>query len=329
MLLRDSPLRPSRRHVVAMMAGVLVAGGGHAVAQTAYPSRPVRVLMPFPAGTSPDVIGRLWGERFTQMTGQPIVVENRPGAATIIATQAAAHATPDGYTLLWTANNTFSINPYLYNRLPYSADDFVPVSRVLDVPLVLVVSAESKIRTLDELLRTAKSKPGSLTYASIGIGTSAHLAMARLLNAADASAVHVPYKENYLPDVIAQRVDVAFEPSTTTIAQLKAGKLRALAVSSIKRVDALPDVPTVGETFAGYVADSWQGIFTPKGTPDAIVAKLADVTQQIVQSTEFRMRLLDYGLTPVGGTSSEFRRFLVEDARAWAKVVKDNNVTTE
>ena len=297
--------------------------------QARYPSRPVRLVVPFPAGTSPDVIARLWGERFAKSTGQSVVVENRPGAGTLIAAQAVAAAPADGYTLFWTVNNTFSINPYIYRSLPYRAEDFVPVTRILSVPFVLIVSAESPIRSLDDMVRAGKARPGALNYASPGIGTSPHVVMARLLNTAGVTMTHVPYKENYLPDVIAQRIDVAFDASTTSIGNLKGGKVRALGVSSAARVDALKDVPTIADTFPGFVGESWHGIFAPKGTPDEVVATIVEHSQRIVEAQDFRATLTGYGLVPIGGTSAAFRQFLSEDALAWAQVVKTNNITVE
>lgn len=324
------PLHLSRRSTLAALAAWFTfAAPGVSQAQSVYPSRPVRLIVPFPAGTSPDVIARLWGERFAKATGQPVVIDNRAGAATIIGAQAVATAPADGYTLLWTVNNTFSINPFIHRRLPYKADDFIPVTRILSVPYVLVVSAESKIRTLDDLVREAKAKPDSMTYASAGIGTGLHVAMARLLNEAGVSMTHVPYKEYFIPDVMAQRIDVAFDASTGALPQIKGGKVRAIAVSSAKRIDALPDVPTIGEKYPGFVGDSWHGIFAPKGTPAETVAALSAQSQRIVELPDFRAALRDYALTPVGGSSELFRQFLVEDSRAWAKVVKDNNIVVE
>jgi tripartite-type tricarboxylate transporter receptor subunit TctC len=326
----DVPMQVSRRGALAVLAGVLGSGSAATVnAQPAYPSRPVRMVVPFPAGTSPDVIARLWGDRFAKATGQPVIVENRAGAGTIIAAQAVASANPDGYALLWTVNNTFSINPFVYPKLPYKADDFVPVTRILSVPYVLLVSAESKMRTLDDLVREAKSRPGQMSYASAGVGTGLHVALARLLNTAGVSMTHVPYKEYFLPDLIAQRVDVAFDASTGAIPQIKGGKVRALGVSSPMRIEALPDVPAIAEVFPGFVGDSWHGIFAPRGTPQAVLAALVTQSQRIVESPDFRSSLRDYALTPVGGSPDAFRQFLSEDARSWAKVVKDNAIQVE
>ncbi|MES2533115.1 MAG: tripartite tricarboxylate transporter substrate binding protein [Pseudomonadota bacterium] len=319
----------SRRRALATAGMMLACGMGAAHAQPAYPSRPVRLVVPFPAGTSPDVIARLWGDRFARLTGQPVVVENRSGASTIIGTQAVANAPADGYTLLWTVNNTFSINPFIYRKLPYKAEDFTPVTRILSVPYVLVTSASSKITTLAELVREAKARPDAMTYASAGVGQGTHVAMARLLNQAGVSMTHVPYKDYFVPDVIAQRVDIAFDASTGAIPQVKAGKVRALGVSSASRIAALPDVPAIAESYPGFVGDSWHGIFAPKDTPAPVLATLLAQSQRIMEAPDFRATLLGYGLTPVGEGPEPFRQFLKEDARAWSKVVGDNKINAD
>jgi tripartite-type tricarboxylate transporter receptor subunit TctC len=319
----------SRRTAIGMAGVWMAAATGAVRAQAPYPARAVKLIVPFPAGTSPDVIARLWGDEFTRATGQPVVVENRSGASTIIAAQAAANAPADGYTLLWTVNNTFSINPYVYKKLPYKAEDFVPVTRILSVPYVLVISNESKLRSLQDLVREAKARPDAMTYASAGIGQGTHVAMARWLNQAGLSMTHVPYKDYFLPDVIAQRVDVALDASTGAIPQVKAGKVRALGVTSPQRIEALPDVPAIAELFPGFVGDSWHGIFAPRGTPPQVLANLLAQSQRIVSGAEFRAKLQGYGLTPVGEPPEAFQRFLDEDARAWAKVVKDNRIAAE
>ncbi|MBX3643107.1 MAG: tripartite tricarboxylate transporter substrate binding protein [Rubrivivax sp.] len=318
----------ARRRLLLGAAAALLAPGA-ARAQPAFPSKPVRVIVPFPAGVSPDVVARQWAERFARLSGQPVVVENKPGASSIIATQAAAAAPADGSTLLWTVNNTFSINPYVFRKLPYKAEDFTPVTQVLAVPYVLLVGADAPWRTLDDLLRDAKAKPGALTYASGGIGTGLHVVMARLLNTAGAHMTHIPYKDAFMPDVIGRRVDVGVDASTTAIGQIKGGRVRALAVTSAKRLEMLPEVPTVGESFPGFSGDSWQGIFVPRETPEATVQALAALSNRIVESADFRALLRDYGLPPVGSTPAAFKAFLAEDARGWAKVVKDNQITVD
>lgn len=318
---------PSRRHALVLLAGALPL---LAMAQGAsYPNKPIRVVVPFGAGSSPDVIMRLMSEPMSKALGQPIVVENRAGASTIIGAQSVASAPGDGYALLYTVNNTTSINPYVYKTLPYKPEDFVPVVRVLSVPYVLVTSPQSPYKTLAQLMAAARAKPDTLTYASYGIGQGTHVAMARMLNMAGATMVHVPYKDSALTDLMAARVVTAFDPSTTTIPYIKAGKLHALAVSGPKRIEALPDVPTVGETFPGFVGDSWHGLLAPKGTPPDVVNKVNAVAQTIIASAGFQARLKDLGLVPAGGTPADFRQFLQDDAQGWAKVVRDNHIRAE
>ena len=321
----------SRRRLCTVAVAALLAAAlpTAASAQPAYPARAVKLVVPFPPGVSPDVIARLWGEGFTRLTGQPVVVENRPGASTIIGAQAVANAPADGYTLLWTVNNTFSINPYVYRKLPYKAEDFVPITRILSVPYVLVTSVDSKYRTLQDLAREAKARPDALSYASAGIGQGTHVALARWLNQAGLKMTHVPYKDQFVPDVIAGRIDVALDASTGAIPQVRAGKVRALGVTSAQRIPGLPDVPAIAEQYPGFVGDSWHGIFASRGTPEAVQAALLATSQMIMADPAFRAKLLDYGLTPVGEGPEAFRRFLDEDARAWAKVVRDNHITTD
>lgn len=319
----------SRRAAVMGGAVAVCALARNSLAQTRYPSRPVRLVVPFAAGTSPDVVARLWGERFAKSIGQAIVVENRPGAATIIAAQAVAGAPADGYTLFWTVNNTFSINPFVYRKLPYSIEDFVPITRILSVPFVLLVSAASHLRTLEDLVRAAKTSPTGLTYASPGIGTSPHVVMARLLNVASVTMTHVPYKEHFIPDVIAQRIDAAFDATTTAIGYIQGGKVRPLAISSANRVDALKDIPVIGDTYPGFVGESWHGVFAPKGTPADIVNTIAKHSQGVVDAPDFRNTLASRGLVPVGSSPASFREFLLDDAKAWGQVIRANQITVE
>ena len=300
-----------------------------AAAQAAYPNKPIRIIVPFPAGTSPDAIARLWSEKLAKSIGQAVIVENKPGAATIIGAQLVATAPADGYTLLYTAQNTMSINPYVYKTLPYKTDDLIPVHHVCAVPLVLITAAGSRVKSLADLMQAAKTEPGKLNFASYGIGQGTHVTMVHLLNNAGASMTHVPYKDGGILDVMSGVIDVSFEASTTALPQIKGGKIRALAVSSAKQLEALPDVPTIAETIPGFTADSWHGVLAPHGTPADIVAKIAAESQKIVDSPDFRAKLRDFALTPLGGTPGNFRKFIADESSVWAKVVKDNDIKVE
>lgn len=329
---RQDVRSPARRaHTIALAALALAAStvSMSSWAQAAYPNKPIRVIVPFPAGSPPDVIARSWAEKMRVALGQPMIVDNRPGAATIIGAQAAVGAPADGYTVMYTAQNTLAINPSVYKSLPYKVSDFVPVSHTVTVPLVLSVAVTSPIKSFSELIQAAKAQPGKLNYASYGIGQGTHVVMARMLNAAGVTMTHVPYQNGGIADVMTGVVDTSFDASTAVIPQIKGGKLRPLAVSSAKRIELLPDSPAVAEVLPGFTGDSWHGVFVRTGTPPEIVARLAAESQKIIVSDEFRAHLREFGLVPAGGTPAEFTRFLEDDSRAWAQVVKDNNIRIE
>lgn len=318
-----------RTTLAACAAGAALSLPLAAQAQGWSPSKPIRIVIPYGGGSSPDVIARLMSVPMAQALGQPVVIENKPGASTIVAAQSVAAAPGDGYTLLYTVNNTTSINPYVYKSLPYKPEDLVPVVRVLSVPYVVVVSPQSPYKTLADLMAGAKARPGQLSYASYGIGQGTHVAMARLLNAAGAEMLHVPYKDSALADLTSGLITTLMDPSTTAIPSIQGGKMRALAVTGPHRIEALPNVPAVSETFPGFVGDSWHGLFAPKGTPVAVVTRLNEVAQKIIASPDFQRRLKELGLVPAGGTPAEFQKFMHADAQAWAKVVRDNHIQVD
>lgn len=319
----------SRRAQLLAMAAALLAPA--AWAQTDYPSRPIRVIVPLPAGSSPDVIARVWADKLSKRLGQPVVIDNRPGAATIVGAQAVASAPADGYTLLYTVGSTTSLNPFVYpkERLPYTTDDFAAVVRTVSVPYVLVVSANSPHKTVADFVAAAKKEDGRLNYASYGLGQTTHVLMTRFLNAAGARMTHVPYKDGGLTDIMSGRIDASFEPTTTAIPQMAGGKLRGLAVTAAKRVPSLPDVPALSETMPGFSSDSWQGVLVRTGTPAIVVQKIAAASHEILTSDEFRAKARELGLVAVQDTPSEFQKFIADDARAWSQVVKDNNIRAE
>ena len=312
-----------------LLGAALAAAAPRAEAQTGFPSRPLRVVVTFGPGSSPDVIARLWGERLSRAVNQPVVVDNRAGASTIVGTQYALQQPADGHTLLYTVNNTFSLNPFVYSRLPYRTEDFVPVIRVLSVPYLLAIPANSPFRSLAEMVEAARQRPEGLSYGSYGIGQGTHVAMARLLNAASVRMTHVPYRESAINDLMAGRIDVLIEPTTTAIPFMREGRIRALATTGPRRVDALPEIPAVAETFPGFVGDSWHGVFLRAGSPPEAAQALNAQIGRIVADGEFQARLHALGLVPAGGTAEEFAAFLREDAAAWQKVARDNDIRVE
>lgn len=308
----------------AMLASTLVA------AQPAYPSKPIRVVVPFPAGSSPDVIARFLGEKLAKAGGQPVVIDNRPGAASIIGAQSVAAAPADGYTLLYTVGSTLSLNPYIYKALPYKTDDFVGVSKVVVPSLVLVTSANSPYKTMKDLVDAAKANPGKLNYASYGVGQTTHVLMVRFLDETGASMTHVPYKDAGITDIVSGTITASFEPVTTAIPLINGGRLKGLAITSPERVPQLPGVPTVAESVSGFIAESYHGILAPQGTPSAIVDRIAALSKSIIQSNEFRQKVGELGLQPAASDSpSAFQKYMIDDAKIWAKVVKEHRITVD
>jgi tripartite-type tricarboxylate transporter receptor subunit TctC len=296
-----------------------------------YPSRPVRVIVPFAPGGGLDISTRLIAQKLTEKWGQNIVVDSRPGAATIVGSDIAAKAAPDGYTLLM-ITTTFAINPGLYPKLPYDpAKDFAPVTQLNFQPNVVVVTPSFAAKSVKDLIGLAKAKPGALTFATPGAGSAPHLSAEMFQRAAGVSMTHVPYKgiPPAVTDVLGGRVTMLFTTTISAAPHIKAGKLRALAITSAKRQASMPDVPTIGETIPGYRAEAFQGMVAPAGVPQAIVGKIASEVARIVRLPEISQRFQLDGAEAVGSTPKEFAVFLKTEMQKWGKVIKDAGIKLE
>jgi tripartite-type tricarboxylate transporter receptor subunit TctC len=293
-----------------------------------YPSKSVRLVVPFPAGGTTDVMGRLIGQQLSARLGQQFIIDNRPGAAGGIGTDVVAKSPADGYTLLLGAVATHSINPSLYGHLPYdSVKDFAPISLLGTLPNVLVVNPSLPVRSVQELIALAKAKPGTLTFASGGNGTTHHLSGELFKRMAGVDMTHVPYKGNApaITDVIGGQVNVMFDNISNSLPHIKAGKLRALAVTGPARSPVLPNVPTLAELgFAGYNITSWFGLFAPAGTPQPIVSRLNATVNAALHDKQVRDLLASEGIEAQGNSLEQFHAFLQTERVRWAKLVKES-----
>ncbi len=296
-------------------------------ARAAYPTQPIRLIVPYVGGGSTDILARIVAEKLGQKIGQSIVVQNQPGGGGAIGTAAVARANADGYTLVMATNGTHSINPSLYASLPYDAvADFEPVSLIAAVPLVLVVPATSPIRQLSEIKAYAATQPNqSLNFGSAGVGSSGHLASEMLKSELGIAASHIPYKGDgqALVDLIAGRVDYSFANMPATTGYLQAGSLRALAVSTKQRSPMLPDIPTVAEAgFPALEVDPWYGILAPKGTPPSTVTLLSESIATVLSDPETKARVMQLGAQAIGSTPQAFAKVIADDTRKFAAVIQ-------
>ena len=315
-----------RRHLLALISSAFLP---LAQAQSTSAGRTLKIVVAFPAGSAVDVAARILAEQLSKLTGTPTVVENRPGAATIVGTQAVLSSPADGYTLLFTAATTTAVNPYLYKKLPYKADDLAPISHVASVPIALVVRAESPFKTVSDLIAAAKKEPGKLNFPSYGTGTVAHIAMERFMQMADIQMKHVPYNNGGLTDVISGVLDVSFDTITVTMGHIRAGKVRALGVATPQELALLPGVPPVADTVPGFEGGSSCGLFAPRNTPTDVIERLNAVTVRIVSTPEFRDRLAGNGLVASAGSIQSYKNFLDKEAVVWGNVLRTANISLE
>ncbi len=312
----------------AILALLGLSGMAPASAQN-FPDRAIRLIVPFPAGGGTDLIARVLGQGLSSEIGQPIIIDNRPGAGTIIGTDAVAKALPDGYTLV-VVTFANAANPGLKAKLPYDPEKaFAPVILLARSPNVLVVRRESPFRTVADLIAGAKAKPGTLNYASQGIGTSAHLAGELFESLAGADITHVPYRgaSQALNDLISGQVDMMFATAAAVSSFLEAGNLRALGVTTAQRSPTHKDIPTIAEAgVPGYAAESWYGIYAPAGTPPAIIAQLNNVINKVLQSNDFRKRTEPEGLVIAGGAPEALDIYFKGEMIRWKKAIADAGI---
>lgn len=296
-------------------------------AQT-YPERSVRLIVPYPAGTSNEIFARVFAQHLSNKWETPVVVEPLPGAGGVVGSKAIVSANPDGYTLGW-ISSPHAINAAVYKELPYdSIKDFRPIVNLASTPMVFVVSASSEFDSLGKLLEAAKAKPAALNFGSNGNGSSSHLASALLSNTSGAEFTHAPYKSTgqLTTDLVSQRIDFAAVGLATAASLVEAGKLRALAVTGAERAETLPDTPTVAETVPGYRATAWMGLVAPAGTPDAIIKKVNEDAAQVAQEPEVLQQMKTMGLSPDPLDQKAFLERIQHDIEMWQKVVTEAGI---
>ena len=304
----------------------------HAQPATSYPSKPIRIIVPFPAGGTTDLLARMLGQRMTTAWGQPVLVENKPGAGSTLGADMVAKSPADGYTLLMGAAH-HTIAQSVYAKVPYHfGRDFAPVSIIAMVPNMVVVNAAVPARTIEEFAALAKSQPGKLNYGTAGAGTAHHLIGEMFKLRAGVDLQHIPYKGSApaVADLLGGQVQVMFDTVTSGLPQVKAGKTRALAVTTAKRSAALPDVPTLSETILpGFDVGTWFGILAPTGTPPAIIEKIRAEIDQMVRSPDIRKQFLEIGAEPVGNTPAQMAAQIKAELTAYEALAKQIKLVVE
>ncbi|MET0544401.1 MAG: tripartite tricarboxylate transporter substrate binding protein [Variovorax sp.] len=302
-----------------------------ALAQT-YPAKPIRLIVPFPAAGATDLFARTLSQKMGEKLGTTLVIDNKPGAGGSIGSDLAAKATPDGYTLLLATTSTHSIGPALSNKLPYdTVRDFTPIAHVGDAPSIMLVPNDSPAKTVREWIDYAKKNPGKLNYASSGNGTIVQLTAELFKSQAGVFVTHIPYKGTALamPDLMSGKVDVLFDSLPTGLPFVRDGRLRALAVTSLKRSPLAPDLPTVADTLPGFESNTWFGLYGPKGLPPELVARVNAAANQALADPEVKEKLSRLGIEPVISTPPQQAAMVAADAAKWKKIVIDRKITNE
>jgi len=330
-------MQTSRRLALAF-AAALLSGGAFAQANSTgsgqgWPAKPIRIVVPFPPGGGTDIIARETSQRVAAVTGWTFVIDNKPGAGGNLGVDSVAKSPADGYTLVLGQTSNLAINPTLYSKLPYDPQkDLVPIVLLANAPLVMATGVGTPYKSVADVVKAAKAKPGQINFASPGNGTVAHLTSELFQKAAGVKTQHVPYKgaAQAMTDVLSGNVELYMSSVPTLLAQIKQGKLRALAVTSAKRVDDLPDVPTINESgYKGFDAVTWFGLLAPTGTPKGIVARLNAEFNKALKLPELNKRLGDEGADPAGGTPEQFAALIKDEIPRWGKVVKESGAKVD
>lgn len=298
----------------------------------AYPQKPVKVVVAFTAGGTTDILARTVAQQLSDRLKQPFVIDNKPGAGGNLGTELVVRSAPDGYTLIVNSVGPIAVNPTLYGKLPYNPlTDLVPVVQIADVPNVLVLHPSVPANNLEDLIAYAKANPGKLNYGSTGIGTSSHLSSFMLSKRVGFEATHVPYKgADALKDLLAGRIQFMFATIPSVMTHITAGKLKPMAVSSLKRSRSMPEVPTVVEKgFPQFEAGSWFGFFAPKGTPEAVISLVNKTVNEILQVPAIEQQMVAQGADPAGGTPAQFGQFVQREHDKWRTIVRDSGAKAE
>jgi tripartite-type tricarboxylate transporter receptor subunit TctC len=313
---------PRRQFLHLAAVGVTLPAAARLAWAEAYPTRPVRIIVGFPAGVAPDIVARVTGQALSERLGQQFVIENRPGAGSNIAAEIVVRAPPDGYTLLLAVSSS-AINATLYSNLSFNfIRDIAPVAMIGLGPFAMIVNPKLPTKSVPEFIAYAKSNSGKINMASQGNGLASHLMGELFKMMAGVNLVHVPYSGSFIADLLGGQVQVAFTPITTVIEYLRDARLRPLAVTTATRVEVLPDVPSMSEFLPGYDATGWNGIGAPRGTPFAIIEKLNKEINAIVLDPTIKTHLISLGVEPLSLTPAEFGQRIVNDTEKWAKVIK-------
>lgn len=322
-----------RRHLISLsaLAAMAVMGGLPALAQS-YPAKPIRMIVPFPAGGATDILARALSQKLGEKIGQTVVVENRPGAGGTIGADAASKSAADGYTLLLATSSTHSIGPAINPKIPYNAEtDFTPIAYVASSPNIVVVPTTLPVKTMREFIDYAKKNPGKLNYASSGNGTIVHLTTEYFKAQSDTFILHIPYRGTALaiPDLVSGKVDVLFDSFVTGMPHVKDGKLRALAVTSAKRSALAPDMPTVSEVLPGFESVTWFGLYGPKNMPADLTAKVNQAANAALADVDVKERFARLGAEPTGGTPQAFAAMVKADNTKWKKIIADRKISVD